>query len=297
MLIKNELKNYEIGGIGEIKKHTLRFDSYRIGKESGKLTIYAEFQKDKPPKIFKGYPSGQELLIELCNLNLELRGKSDEECAKIIIDWSVNNIHPYYFERDDVKDMEFSKDSSCDILDMIVNVLECYYINISDMVRDLENLYTHTMTVFAIRSLLEDNILYAQRIYADVSVSENKNLIKEWSKADEKSQYFVITKFIDKIPKLKMELQFDPNSKQMHLTPSIKSVIDAAYYGLSRFMAVNTGMIEDYGGKVNIAFCQACGRAFVKRGNRQKYCGTPACQSIRNSNKSRDYYYRQKLNN
>ncbi len=294
MIIKNELENYEIGGIGEIKKHTLRFNSYRTVTESGKLTIYAEFEQGKPPKIFKGYPSGQELLIELCNLNLELRGKSDEECAKIIIDWSMNNIHPYYFYRDDVKDMEFSKDNTFDILDVMVNVLDSYYIYVSDMVRDLEDLYTHTMTVFAIRSLLEDNILDAQKIYADVFVPENKDLIKAWSGADERNRYFVISNSIEEIPKLKMELQFDPNSKQMNLTPSIKSIIDAAYYGLSRFMAVNAGMIEDYGGKINVAFCQACGRAFIKRGNRQKYCGTPACQSIRNSNKSRDYYYRHK---
>ena len=38
-----ELDAAEIGGIGEIKRKTLRFDSYRIGTEDGKLTIYAEF--------------------------------------------------------------------------------------------------------------------------------------------------------------------------------------------------------------------------------------------------------------
>lgn len=41
MNLMTELDAAEIGGIGEIKRKTLRFDSYRIGTEDGKLTIYA----------------------------------------------------------------------------------------------------------------------------------------------------------------------------------------------------------------------------------------------------------------
>ena len=62
----------------------------------------------------------------------------------------------------------------------------------------------------------------------------------------------------------------------------------------ARFMAVNANALDDYGGKTNIAFCQACGKAFIKRGNRQKYCGTLECQSVRNKLKSKEYYYREK---
>jgi hypothetical protein len=74
-------------------------------------------------------------------------------------------------------------------------------------------------------------------------------------------------------------------------------VVDAAYFGLARFMAVNANALDDYGGKTNIAFCQACGKAFIKRGNRQKYCGTLECQSVRNKLKSKEYYYREKAKN
>ena len=91
-----------------------------------------------------------------------------------------------------------------------------------------------------------------------------------------------------------MILKFDVLEKQSRLEPVVNSVIDAAYYALGRFAAVNAGALDDYGGKTNIAFCQACGRAFIKRGNRQKYCGTMQCQSIRNNRKSSDYYYRKK---
>lgn len=78
------------------------------------------------------------------------------------------------------------------------------------------------------------------------------------------------------------------------MQPAVKSVGDAARFRLARFMAVNANAPDDYGGKTNIAFCQACGKAFIKRGNRQKYCGTPECQSVRNRSKAKDYYYRRK---
>ncbi len=58
MDLKRELTDYEIGGIGDIKKHTLRFHSYRIGTESGKPVAYAVYEPEKPPEVFKGYPAG-----------------------------------------------------------------------------------------------------------------------------------------------------------------------------------------------------------------------------------------------
>jgi hypothetical protein len=91
-----------------------------------------------------------------------------------------------------------------------------------------------------------------------------------------------------------MELVFDDKTQQIRMEPVVNSAIDAAYFALSRFAAVNAGALDDYGGRTNIAFCQACGRAFIKHGNRQKYCGTMQCQSIRNNRKSSDYYYRKK---
>lgn len=294
MDLKRELENYEIGGIGDIKKHTLRFHSYRIGTEDGKLTIYAEYEPDRPPKIFGGYPSGQELLMDLCNLHLELRGKSLDECARILIRWSMENIHPYYLYGDEVAHIEFNNDDPNDYWDCMVNVLECYHVYVEDMVRDLERLYTDTMTVFAMRKLMDGNVAEAQRLYEDVQVPEKENLMGRWYRTAPAKRALVIKETIEKLPKFAMNLEYDLSDGQLKLQPVVKSVIDAAYYGLGRFAAVNAGALDDYGGKTNIAFCQACGRAFIKRGNRQKYCGTDLCQSVRNNRKSSDYYYRKK---
>ena len=294
MNLKKELKDYEIGGIGDIKKHTLRFRSYRIGTEDGKLTIYAEYEPERPPVIFSGYPCGQELLMDLCNLYLELRDKTQEECARILVRWSIENIHPYYLYGDNVEYIEFNNDDPNDYWDCMVNVLECYHVYVEDMVRDLERLYIDTMTVFTLRKLMDGDVAEAQRLYQDVRVPEKENLMARWYRTEPDRRSLVIKEFVEKLPTFTMNLEYDLSDRQLKLQPLVKSVIDAAYYGLGRFAAVNAGALDDYGGKTNIAFCQACGRAFIKRGNRQKYCGTMQCQSIRNNRKSSDYYYRKK---
>jgi hypothetical protein len=294
MDLRRELENYEIGGIGDIKKHTLRFHSYRIGTVDGKLTIFAEYEPERPPVIFGGYPSGQELLMDLCNLHLELRGKTQEECARILVRWSIENIHPYYLYGDNVEYIEFNNDDPNDYWDCMVNVLECYHVYVEDMVRDLERLYIDTMTMFTLRKLMDGDVAEAQRLYQDVRVPEKENLMARWYRTEPDRRPLVIKEFVEKLPTFTMNLEYDLSDRQLKLQPLVKSVIDAAYYGLGRFAAVNAGALDDYGGKTNIAFCQACGRAFIKRGNRQKYCGTMQCQSIRNNRKSSDYYYRKK---
>ena len=294
MELKKLLDDYEIGGIGDIKKHTLRFHSYRIGTVEGMLTIFAEYTSGQFPTVYKGYPSGQELLIELCNLNLELRDKPLKECAEILIRWSLENIHHYYHYGDDVAALEQIDNDADQYWDMMVNEIECYSISVKDMVQDLERLYTDTMTLFAIRSLMEGKITDAQRIYGEVRVPDEKNLLHAWYWADSVHRPLVLQDFIENIPKLKMGLEYDLSTGQIQLQPVVKSVVDAAYFGLARFMAVNANALDDYGGKTNIAFCQACGKAFIKRGNRQKYCGTLECQSVRNKLKSKEYYYRKR---
>ena len=293
MNLNKELLDYEIGGIGDIKKYTLRFHSYYVIARDGEVTIYAEYEVGNPPKVFNGYPSGQELLLELCNLYLEVKDKVAEEAACVIIRWCTENLHPYYFyneERDLIE--EYSSDE--EMWDMLVNVLSGYPVYIDKMLPDLKRLYTDTMTVFALRHLIDGNFLEAQRVYDGVDVPEEENLIRRWFGSGKLGQQKLCAEIISDLPKLSMELVFDDKTQQIRMEPVVNSAIDASYFALSRFAAVNAGALDDYGGKTNIAFCQACGRAFIKRGNRQKYCGTMQCQSIRNNRKSSDYYYRKK---
>ena len=179
MNLNKELLDYEIGGIGDIKKYTLRFHSYYVIARDGEVTIYAEYEPGNPPKVFNGYPSGQELLLELCNLYLEVKDKVTEEAACVIIRWCTENLHPYYFyneERDLIE--EYSSDE--EMWDMLVNVLSGYPVYIDKMLPDLKRLYIDTMTVFALRHLIDGNFLEAQRVYDGVDVPEEENLIRRW---------------------------------------------------------------------------------------------------------------------
>ena len=293
MNLNKELLDYEIGGIGDIKKYTLRFHSYYVRARDGEVTIYAEYEPGNPPKVFNGYPSGQELLLELCNLHLEVKDKLAEEAACVIIRWCTENLHPYYFYNEERLLIE-DYNSDEEMWDSLVNMLGGYPVYIDKMLPDLKKLYTDTMTVFALRHLIDGNFLEAQRVYDGVDVPEEENLIRRWFGSGEYGRQKLCAEIISKLPKLSMELVFDDKTQQIRMEPVVNSAIDAAYFALSRFAAVNAGALDDYGGKTNIAFCQACGRAFIKRGNRQKYCGTMQCQSIRNNRKSSDYYYRKK---
>ncbi len=293
MKLNEMLDQYKIGGIGDIKRRTLRFHSYRTGTEGGKLTLYAVYEPENPPKMFTGYPSGQDLLVELCNLYLELVGKATEQQVDIIERWCLTHMHPYYHFGDDARHASYEENKD-NFWDVTVNVLETYYIHVEEMCSDLEKLYADTMTVFTLRSLMEGNPYEAKRFYDNIQPAPEKNLIDLWDKTKPELRARLVDNFMETFPKFTMGLRRDESTGGLVFLPEVASVLDAAYYGLSRFVAVNSGALDDWGGKTTIAFCAACGEAFIKRGNRQKYCGNPQCQSIRNQRKSKDYYYRER---
>ena len=293
MNLMTELDAAEIGSIGEIKRKTLRFDSYRIGTKDGKLTIYAEVTNGAAPKMFTGYPTGQDLLLDLINLYEDTKTRTPMGQAQLIIDWCLNNVHPYY-PYGDMDDAFLNSFSLIDIWDALVNVVELYCVYEEDMVEDLRRLYDDAMLMFTLRCLIDGKLTEARQYYSNIHPDGSNNLIDKWlSEKEDAGKRTIIETYTKKLPKLKLTLQPGPDGNLM-LLPEINSVIDAAYYALIRFMAVNTGALEDWGGKTTIAFCEGCGRAYIKRGNRQKYCGNRECEAIRNSRKSSRYYYKEK---
>ena len=293
MNLMMELDATEIGGIGEIKRKTLRFDSYRIGTEGGKLTIYAEVTNGAAPKMFTGYPTGQDLLLDLINLYEDTKTRTPMGQAQLIIDWCLKNVHPYYPDGD-VEDGVLNSVSQIDLWDVLVNVVELYYVYVEDMVEDLRRLYDDAMLMFTLRCLMDGKPTEARRYYSNIHPDGDKDLIDWWlSEKEDAGKRTIIETCTEKLPKLKLALQPGPDGRIM-LLPEVNSVIDAAYYALARFMAVNTGALEDWGGKTTIAFCEGCGKAYIKRGNRQKYCGNQECEAIRNSRKSSRYYYKER---
>lgn len=293
MQFPERLSDYEIGGIGEIKRKTLRFHSYTRGMEGGEPALYAVYEKDAPPKLIEGYPDGQALLVELCDLHLALRGLRFEAQTDRIERWCIEHVHPYYPYGDMERSAKYQNDPE-EYRDFFVNTIEAFCFPVAHMCADLERLYNDAMTAFSLRALAEDEKYQAKRYWSRIHPSPKENLIQKWYEERPERRPRLIDQQLAQLPRFTMALDRDEQSGKLVLVPEVTSVFEAAYYALYRFAAVNAGMLSDYGGKTSLAFCQACGRAFIKNGNRQKYCADPVCQSVRNQRKSRDYYYRER---
>lgn len=297
MTIKDGLNLYKIGGIGEIKNKTARFHSYecvpRRNKE-GDCLILAQVVKDNPPVFKTGYPNGQKLLTDLCNLHFTVADKSITESAEIIVDWCIEHIHPYYFEEDELMRYESSGFFQARQVEFDINFLNYFSFSCLQMLKDLERLYISTITAFLYKHLMEGNAYKAKEQYAPLLKAGTTDICAEWQNLSESERAETVDKFLQSLPVLKMGAQYSTEMKKVLFLPYVKSIFDSAYYELTRFISVDVGAASDTGGKTPIGVCKACSRIFVKNGNRQSYCDNLQCQSIRNSRKANTYYHRKK---
>ena len=297
MAIKELLSSYEIGGIGEVKNKTIRFHSYecqpdQTNKED--ILIRAIYEPDHQPKVLNGYPGGQDMLIDLCNLHLSMSGRTLAGSARIIAEWCAQHIHPYYIYEDELFNLDLHANAEKKDWDFDVNVLNFFSFSCRQMLSDLEKLYLNTISVFTLKYLMDGELSKARVLFTPVAADFEENLCEKWEHSDNNARNFISDKLLMNLPHLEMGAQYSFETGKILFLPFVRSVFDSAYYALTRFISVDAGATSDTGGKTTIAFCKACGSAFVKTGNRQKYCQSSQCQSIRNSRKSQDYYYRQK---
>lgn len=287
------LKDYEIGGIGEIRHKTLRFAFYRTEVKDGIASLYAEYDREAPFVLFPGYPPGQTLLAELCNLHLELRELTLPERLPVVEQWCLAHVHPYYRYGDTARGA-VRQSVPEDYWDFAVNVAELYSFSVGEFCGDLQRLYDDAMTVFALRYLAEGRPSEARRCWNRLLPRPKEDLVEAWQAREPTLRPLLLDRALEALPPVAMTLERDEATGALCLQPAVSSVFDAARFALYRFAAVNAGVLSDFGGKTSLAFCAACGRVFIKRGNRQKYCADPVCQSVRNQRKSREYYYREK---
>ena len=297
MAIKELLSSYEIGGIGDVKNKTIRFHSYECQPDQANkedILLQAVYEPEEPPRVSNGYPSGQDMLIDLCNLHLSLSGRTLAGSARIIAEWCAQHIHPYYIYEDELFKYDSLADGKKKDWDFDVNVLNYFSFSCKQIISDLEKLYLSTITVFTLKHLIAGESSKARELFDPVAADFKENLCDKWNHSDDNARSFIAAKLLMDLPHLEMGAQYDFDTGKILFIPYVRSVFDSAYYALARFISVDAGSTSDTGGKTTIAFCKACGAAFVKTGNRQKYCQSSQCQSIRNSRKSQDYYYRQK---
>ena len=98
--------------------------------------------------------------------------------------------------------------------------------------------------MFTLRCLMDEKPTEARRYYSNIDPDGSSTLIDKWlSEKEAVGKKTIIENCTEKLPKLKLALQPGPDVKLM-LLPEVNSVIDAAYYALARFMAVNTGALK-----------------------------------------------------
>ena len=88
----------EIGGVGEMTYHTVRFPRYELRYEGNIALLCPRYEKDDVLIDHQADTllTGQELLVSLCNL---YRAINDLNCKEnyieMIAEWCSSNIHPY----------------------------------------------------------------------------------------------------------------------------------------------------------------------------------------------------------
>lgn len=90
----------EIGDVGEMIYHAVRFPEYVSESSDGQQMIKPLFTASIATKSGTDYSlTGQELLISLCNLYLDLNSEgSNKSITDAVLNWCRHNIHPYNIE-------------------------------------------------------------------------------------------------------------------------------------------------------------------------------------------------------
>lgn len=299
MAIKDELNLYEIGGIGEIKNKTARFHEYMCEPDRSKRDDYlilAVFSEEKPPVFKSGYPDGQKLLTDLCNLHLAVKDKEILESARIISTWCSAHLHPYYFEEDELMRYDKNRFFNKEQMEFDINWLNYFSFSCKNTLADLKALYENTVIAFTYKQLMDGNPGKAKDTYKPLLEEGGNDICREWIDMSDVDRTERVDRFMRSLPALRIGAQYSIEAGKLLFLPYVSSVFDSAYYALVRFVSVDAGATSDTGGKTSLSVCKACGSIFVKNGNRQIYCDNVMCQSVRNNRKANNYYHRKKQN-
>lgn len=171
MLFVDVLGFPEIGGVGEMCYHMVRFPKYELQYSGTDTLLCPLYFKDSvvtnPKDNLK--MTGQALLASLCNLYRKINDPSnDEPLTDLIVHWCVSISHPYQidwlYEQLTHKDYEYVYFSSHIMRDGIFDIKTFLY--------DLENLYHTTCFYQALLKLKSGDDSYARTLYHEGKLSD-----------------------------------------------------------------------------------------------------------------------------
>lgn len=164
----------EIGGIGQLKYHSLAFSDYYIGQDKdGQWLAYPVWNKENPLKVYsKGELTGYNILTSLCNLAKRIDDFSEKSYMELIIEWCKENMHPYQMDHlyKAVTADGFDKDG----VDGEV-VLRDSIFSFEDFMSDLGKLYNAARFYMALEGIVLERNRKAYNLY-----SEGRHFESDW---------------------------------------------------------------------------------------------------------------------
>lgn len=280
-------EDFSLGKMSADAKLTATFNYYEKTEKDGEIILSASLGEGEVPRLNRGYGlDGNELWLSLNNLYQEIRGKDDNTAADDLIGWCRKYAHPYYIYQE-IQEYKWDIASDAEYWDFFTNILGSFTFPVRRMREDLEKLYRDTLVVLMFKKCLDQldisedlaRITWTDEFVGFNTFPVNTHLPK-------------ISAYLNKINGFTMKLDLDENG-EMKVMPDFHSVFDAARFALAKYVSIPTDYPIAYGERVGVATCECCGRLFVKKGNRQKYCDNPECKKERNRRKSRTAYRRR----
>lgn len=280
-------EDFSLGKMSADARLTATFNYYEKTEKDGEIILSACLGEGEVPRLNRGYGlDGNELWLSLNNLYQEIRGKDDITAADDIIGWCRKYAHPYYIYQE-IQEYKWDISSDAEYWDISTNILGSFTFPVRRIREDLEKLYRDTLVILMFKKCLDQ-----------LDISEDLARIT-WT--DEFVDFNIfpvnahlpkISAYLNQMSGVTVKLNLDENG-EMKVLPDFHSVFDAARFSLSQYVSIPTDYPIAYGERVGVATCECCGRLFVKKGNRQKYCDNPECKKERNRRKSRTAYHRR----
>jgi hypothetical protein len=313
----------EIGGVGEMIYHTVRFPEYVLETEDGVQILRPRCSLGCEPTKNTDYSlTGQKLLANLCNLFKKMNDPSCEESyINLIINWCRENTHPYSI--DALYDMLSADDFDISQLGFLAEKDGIFEIN--EFIRDLSYVY-HTFTFkYALDELRRGNDQFVRRLYYEGRFHDGYSFFEAYfAEPQDKSQANKMSKLLGDnddldavparnpmddyealqntllslFPEFHMKLKVNPRTKRIVYAADVQSVFDICWYTLSRMVADDAPPLDYDSDSIfsegSILSCLSCGDFFVRKSSTQKYCDNPDCKAERNRRKSKAHYQKRK---
>ncbi len=295
----------EIGGVGEMKYTAVRFPEYIIETTECGEVIKPLFSAMIPPTAGTDNSlTGQELLVSLCNLYMEINNpNSSEKISEAIWVWCRNNIHPYDFDAicEEIKGDKYFYFHSKHIIQNDGTF------EVERFKEDLYKLGRAFEYFFALKSAKTYNKAeYARELYYEGRLCDALPFLEKYRNIENDTEYInhikkdyaeLMSKLLDMFPNFNMRLRFDSDGKILYAA-DVNSVFDIAWYTFGRLVADVAPPVDeslDYMiSQGSVLSCLACGKYFVRHSSRQLYCKSPWCQAERNRKNRRNSYARNK---